>query len=135
MKVESTGFTLQKTTEKETQQQEAFNYNFGKEFNRYFKRKLVQKLSNCEAANQSLETTMNKEMEEMEDIMRLNKKSDNYNRFTSLRMATYLRGVSTEQKKLPYSTKRGLDEKFEMMKALCDMPPPSRKTSEALEEE
>jgi hypothetical protein len=58
IKVESKGFSLENTKEKEHQELETFNYNFGKEFNRYFKRKLVQRLETCTEGSKSLHTTM-----------------------------------------------------------------------------
>jgi hypothetical protein len=95
VKVQSSGFTLQNTKERQKEKHDTFSYIFGKQFNRYFKRKLVQKLAGCESANLSLHATMSKEVEQMENIIKLNKKSHEYCNFTSHRMETYIRGVST----------------------------------------
>ncbi len=38
---------------------------------------------------------MSKEVEQIEDTIKLNKKSHEYRHFTSRRMETYIRGVST----------------------------------------
>jgi protoporphyrinogen oxidase len=75
VRVQSSGFTLQNTKERHSQQEEAFSYSFGKQFNRYFKRKLVQKLAACETANLSLHNAMGREVEQMEDAIKLNKNS------------------------------------------------------------
>lgn len=43
-----------------------------------------------------MHATMTKEVEKIDDTIKLNNKSHEYRHFTSSRMETYIRGVSTE---------------------------------------
>lgn len=75
--------------------------------------------------------TMNKGIEQMEDTIKIIKKKPEYSEFTCNRMTAYIKGVSHEQKKLPFSTKKDLDYAFEMIKEMQQVPAPaSRKFSE-----